>query len=54
VNHAGIYVELKDRGKLHFSTKDCLSEACMNKQICEETAELICTRLCDDAEDIRQ
>jgi hypothetical protein len=42
VNHGGIYVELLDAGKLHFTIEECLAEACGNKQICEEMAGVLC------------
>jgi hypothetical protein len=43
VNHGGIYVKLQDRHKLHFTNEDYGDEADLNKQICEELAELSCS-----------
>ncbi len=43
LKHAGIYVELLDALKLHFTIEDYLTEASLNKQIFEELAELLCS-----------
>ena len=42
VNHAGIYVELLDAGKLHFTIEEWFGGVCVNKQIFGELAELLC------------
>jgi len=43
LKHAGIYVELLDACKLHFTIEDCASGTGVNKQIFEELAELLCS-----------
>ena len=36
-------MELLDRDNLHFTIEDCLGGVCVNKQIFEEMAELLCS-----------
>jgi hypothetical protein len=42
VNHAGIYMELLDTGKLYFTIEEWFGGVCVDKQIFGELAGLLC------------